>query len=345
MTVAMSISLKDSQFDMQPHIKHVVHAHAGETFLGMVTTPDNKWAAACSSLGQVYFTMNPALSSSAGSTFVFNPSGLSTEAATTCISFHPKQPNADTYMTLSASSSGVVRQSQVDGGSQDSHHRIHREVAIALEPNNEVLSCSYDVSGSVFVTGGSDCKLRLYDTETNSAISTIQKSIGSHGQDTAGHNSRIFSIRFRDEFTFFSAGWGGSMFLQDTRTRSPAQIYEGVHMSGDAIAIQGTQVIAGSDRGTAQLQSFDISSGKQVLSVTTPMNVFSCKSVPQSQLVWVAGSQPSGLSVIDMTTGCSPSCNSVELQSTEGALFGLGIFDNTSSFYTCGSRGTYLLSF
>lgn len=328
------------------------------TILTIGTTHDRRWSAACSSTGTVYFNgiledeekdneQHRSHPHRPHASFVFNPNGLSNQpVATTCIAFRREllssadgeeggeggSGGAGRHLALTTSADGTVRQSAVDasgsgrlgGGVKGVVTRKHKELSRSVETGNEVLAASYDTSGSIFVTGGSDARLRVYDAETTSVISTITKTIGSHGQDTVGHNGRIFSIHFLDSMCFLSAGWESSMLLHDTRVRRAVTVFDGVHMSGDGIAIlpsgggvgeSGSTsgiVAAASDRGKDQLQFFDLKTGKQTIpSVTTPMNLFSCVSAVGNNScasaaggkVWAVGSQPGGVVCVDAFTG------------------------------------------
>lgn len=344
----------------------VLRCHAlsdpSATILGVTATPDGQWAAACASSGHIYFNASMATkggssssASSEGTSFVFNLSGLSGAAAapTTAIAFNPKPPTglvaslpSEGYVALTTSSTGAVVQTLIDASSSSSSAsaapsssslvpRGHRELTRAFETNNEVLAAAYDKSGTAFVTGGSDGVLRLYDAESGAHISTLQKTIGSRGQDTVGHNGRIFSIRFIDSMCFISAGWGSTMLLHDTRVRRAVSAFEGVQMGGDAIALLGGGLVAAaSDRPTEQIQIFDIGSGREVCpSITTASNLFACAAVCDaaggggSAKLWAVGSQPSGLVVADVHVTAAGAASCAVTHSLQegfgGALFGV----------------------
>lgn len=87
----------------------------------------------------------------------------------------------------------------------------------------------------------------------------------SQGSTTAGHSNRIFSMKFHptDENVIISGGWDNTIQIWDLRVKHSVRGIYGPHIAGDALDIQGDEILTGSWRPDSPLELWDYASGKR----------------------------------------------------------------------------------
>jgi len=88
----------------------------------------------------------------------------------------------------------------------------------------------------------------------------------SHGDVTAGHASRVFSLKFNptQPDVIVSGGWDNTIQVWDTRMSYAVRSIFGPHICGDAVDIYGDILLSGSWRPDKQLQLWDFGSGRLI---------------------------------------------------------------------------------
>lgn len=83
---------------------------------------------------------------------------------------------------------------------------------------------------------------------------------------TAGHASRVFSLKFNptDTNILISGGWDNTIQIWDTRVSHAVRSIFGPHICGDAVDIYGNVVLSGSWRPDNALQLWDFGTGKLI---------------------------------------------------------------------------------
>ena len=61
-----------------------------------------------------------------------------------------------------------------------------------MDPNNNIMCLDYNSEGSMFVTGGKDFHVKVYDEDTKSVCVDFLPA----DWNQPGHSNRIFSVKF-----------------------------------------------------------------------------------------------------------------------------------------------------
>lgn len=169
-----------------------------------------------------------------------------------------------------------------DGSLQHFHASTQQRLHRIDEPGNEIYAVSgegpttlgqgrevdpvvqidFTTSGDLLASAGHDGKVRLYD-ETNKALISVMGS-GPFQNQTTGHASRVFSVRFMpySKNVLVSGGWDNTIQIWDVRTGRAERYVFGPHIAGDALDVTSTgRILTGSWRTEDQLQLWDLSSG------------------------------------------------------------------------------------
>ena len=121
------------------------------------------------------------------------------------------------------------------------------------EGKNSINSIDYSNDFKKFCTGGKDVKIRLYDDNMKTLISTIKP----YDDDDA--NGRIFCVKFHPENTntIFSGGWDKNINIFDTREGKLSNTIYGPKICGEGLDIKGFYILStGWEKGN-QVQIWD----------------------------------------------------------------------------------------
>ena len=113
----------------------------------------------------------------------------------------------------------------------------------------------YKPDGTAFVTGGSDCIVRVYDEQTRK----LKVALEGGGTGEPGHSNRVFSVKFDkdDENLLISGGWDRSVKVWDIRQPSPCRSFFDPYICGDSLDLHEGYILTGSWRSERQLQLWD----------------------------------------------------------------------------------------
>eukprot|EP00002_Diphylleia_rotans_P003680 TRINITY_DN12561_c0_g1_i5.p1 TRINITY_DN12561_c0_g1~~TRINITY_DN12561_c0_g1_i5.p1 ORF type:complete len:242 (-),score=34.29 TRINITY_DN12561_c0_g1_i5:90-815(-) len=121
------------------------------------------------------------------------------------------------------------------------------------EGENNLYALDYNPDATRFATGGKDYRIRVYDESTKQLCSTMT---GGHNESTVGHANRIFSLKYhpRGDNMILSGGWDDTLQIWDVRVGQAVRSIYGPHICGDAIDMEGNEILTGSWRLENQIQ-------------------------------------------------------------------------------------------
>lgn len=209
-----------------------------------------------------------------------------------------------------------------DGSVSFWHLGASKLVSSFREEGNGIETATYSPSGSTLATAGTDCRVRIYDTQHNNALhSTLYE--GPTAEQPNAHISRIQSITFADDNILLSGGWDRLVNIWDLRGKSrPIGTIAGPYLCGDGLTVRNNFVIcASSERTEEQLEMFDLRTLQRVAQKSfvsaeegiQPPSLFMARFSPTDNIVAVGGARYMGL--FDITQG-----KLVELSVTGNAL-------------------------
>eukprot|EP00002_Diphylleia_rotans_P003676 TRINITY_DN12561_c0_g1_i1.p1 TRINITY_DN12561_c0_g1~~TRINITY_DN12561_c0_g1_i1.p1 ORF type:complete len:289 (-),score=47.45 TRINITY_DN12561_c0_g1_i1:326-1192(-) len=131
------------------------------------------------------------------------------------------------------------------------------------EGENNLYALDYNPDATRFATGGKDYRIRVYDESTKQLCSTMT---GGHNESTVGHANRIFSLKYhpRGDNMILSGGWDDTLQIWDVRVGQAVRSIYGPHICGDAIDMEGNEILTGSWRLENQIQLWDYGTGKLI---------------------------------------------------------------------------------
>ena len=158
----------------------------------------------------------------------FKPSSL----PITCIKWNNKK-----FSTLLVSSS--------DGAISHWHSSSGKILHSIPETKNSINSCDFSSDYRKFCTGGKDVKIRLYDEEMKTLISTMKP------YDDDDSTGRIFSVKFNPENSnsIISGGWDKNINIFDTREGKLSNSIYGPKICGDGLDIKSFYILSTSWEG------------------------------------------------------------------------------------------------
>jgi WD40 repeat protein len=184
-------------------------------------------------------------------------------------------------------------------------HQIHSSTGKTLlkmhEKSNPIMCCDYSNDGFLFVTGGNDKKVRLYDDNTKTLISLLE----SKQYNLPEHSNRIFATKFHpmDSNVLVSGGWDNNILIYDIRTKAVQGSFYGPHICGDSMDIKGNTLLTASWEKKDQIQLFDLRMRKQMSVVQCYHNeqgdkngntnftyLYSCRFHPKQNVFAITGS-------------------------------------------------------
>lgn len=147
------------------------------------------------------------------------------------------------------------------------------KAALAGKLPHQLFACDYRPDAGAFATAGKDKAVRVYDASTLQ----LQALLSGGGSDsvTPGHSNRIFALAWHptDPHLLLSAGWDGTMQVQDVRLGHAVRGMFGAHVCGDALTwlpalpsvlggSEGSVFLTGSWRAGESVQAWDYGSGQ-----------------------------------------------------------------------------------
>eukprot|EP00331_Platyophrya_macrostoma_P006453 CAMPEP_0176415182 /NCGR_PEP_ID=MMETSP0127-20121128/5668_1 /TAXON_ID=938130 /ORGANISM="Platyophrya macrostoma, Strain WH" /LENGTH=340 /DNA_ID=CAMNT_0017795157 /DNA_START=100 /DNA_END=1122 /DNA_ORIENTATION=- len=210
------------------------------------------------------------------------------------------------YTLVSTSAAGVVF-----GWIWDGAGYAERVFRIA-EDRNDTATLDVSPDGKMFVTGGSDRHVRVYNFSEKALSTAMLKGVDENGHTRAAHNNRIFSTRFVSATAVISGGWESPVQVWDLRTgRSERQI-SGSQIGADSLEpiVGTTRFITASNRSTKQLQVFDYVTCREIeeesarlSSACGKIQLSGVRYCPATKSVWAICMKPHTVMQIDYTTG------------------------------------------
>ena len=177
------------------------------------------------------------------------------------------------------------------------------------EEKNPLMCVDYSPDGSLFATGGNDKVVRLYDDNTKTLITKLER----HRFDLPEHSNRIFAVKFskKDPNLLMSAGWDNTILLYDIRTKQVQNYLYGPHVCGDGLDLKDDLLLTVSWAKEDQIQLFDLRSNKKlgVFQMVLDENkenslenisyLYSCRFNPANTTFCVTGSNKNYLRLYD----------------------------------------------
>ena len=103
-----------------------------------------------------------------------------------------------------------------NGSLQHWHTTSGKLLSTIYDELNPLLCVDYKPDGTKFITGGTDCVIRVYDEEKRKdPLITLEGG----GTGEPGHSNRVFAVKFdkEDENLIISGGWDRSVKVWDIR--------------------------------------------------------------------------------------------------------------------------------
>lgn len=133
------------------------------------------------------------------------------------------------------------------------------------EDNNGIFCMDQSPDQRYLVTAGSDCSLRLYDSE-NMDEPTILATLDASEPE---HAERVFSVQFlkEDPNIILSGGWDNTIKIFDISQGGPIGHIFGPSLSGDSVDIFEDKMVTGSYRPEDSLQVWDWKKNEKVQTI------------------------------------------------------------------------------
>ncbi|KAM5152500.1 coronin-7-like [Mantella aurantiaca] len=215
----------------------------------------------------------------------------------TAITFHPNRPNAKGDLLLSTYAGGQVKL----------WHLSTQSCVRSLREDRQIMSATYNPSGSHFLTAGSGDEILVYDAENMMCVNICQASPSLSMMD--GHRSRVFALKFHpySEINFISGGWDNTVQFWDMRQMHSLRRLSGPHVCGDSLDIDPDteQILIGSWRKEESLQVWDSQTGQKISTIPDdyrgPSRIYCCRWVGGGHMI-AAGSDINMCRIIDRSS-------------------------------------------
>ncbi|KAJ3129416.1 hypothetical protein HK098_001517 [Nowakowskiella sp. JEL0407] len=215
-----------------------------------------------------------------------------------------------------------------DGKAIHWHCTTGQKLGTIEEEDNQINSVHYFRDGSLFATTGSDCCIRVYDSNTQKLATNLFTGIGDV---TAGHSNRIFSVKFhpKDPNFLISGGWDNTVQMWDTRTKHSMRSFYGPHICGDSLDFDdtGEKILTGGYSREDQIQIWSWSDTKLLDTIQ-----FSASEATQP----TPQSQPNQSHIQPPTHETKRTCMIYSAQFSHGSGSLSGIIGSAKSFVSQG---------
>lgn len=140
--------------------------------------------------------------------------------------------------------SKVLTASSADGFIYFWHVSSGKILYKITEAENQIFAIDYDRNSEYLAAAGKDHKIRLYDNETKTLLSTLERT----SEKYSGHSNRIFALKFHqiNGNLLLSGSWDNSIYGWDIRDNKAIHHIGGPNISGESIDVIGNNVLAGS---------------------------------------------------------------------------------------------------
>ncbi|XP_069100079.1 uncharacterized protein [Pleurodeles waltl] len=221
----------------------------------------------------------------------------------TSLRFYPQSSSSTGDLLLATYASGLVK----------FWHLSTQTCLQTISEDRQILTGTFNPSGTCFLTAGSSNDIHVYDTETKERINTCRPSQSLTIMN--GHRSRIFTITFHPQIEncFISGSWDNTVQFWDVNSQHSLRKIFGPHICGDALKFHPTtnQLLTGSWRKHQSLQIWDPDSGEVIQEIPDDFRghsrIYSCHWL-DSEHILAAGSEAHMCRVIDRTTLMSTGC-------------------------------------
>lgn len=213
------------------------------------------------------------------------------------IRFRPEPPDSTRKPTLLLTT--------CDGGMI--HWNLSRNKSINLTRlrNDQFYSSDFNMTGTKYLLGCNEGKIKLYDESTFTQISEFLTYIEGEGKGA----QRVFCVKWISENLFLSAGWDDKVTIWDNRSHNMVREMIGPHTCGESVDVRENIVAVGSYHIKEQLTLWDLGTGRNIH--TTNLNFDGKKCMPyclqfkpNSSLFAVGGAGADEIYVFDAST-CS----------------------------------------
>lgn len=262
--------------------------------------------------------------------------GSDIKSAVTSLAFRP-----------GGSSSSVARNVMLvtcsDGGVSHWHMGSMKELDSFYEEGNQVLTAAYSPTGLIFATAGKDHRIRVYDEEKRTLITTLKDGVEN---ETMAHSNRIQSIKFSsdDPNVLVSGGWDMTVQIWDVRQPIPVRSFYGPYLTGDGLDVHGEMILTGSSREKDQLQLWSLGSGKKIGQFEMPLNSKNGHQVDPTSLMtakfshsgrFIGAGGTNDFRVFDINTGGI--VGEVSDQGTDHCVFGCAFSSDDKKILVTGA--------
>eukprot|EP00759_Apiculatamorpha_spiralis_P016768 PhF_6_TR2296/c0_g1_i1/m.4020 len=149
------------------------------------------------------------------------------------------------------------------------HVTTQRMQSSVHEKDNMIYALDYNGDGTAFVTGGKDCRLRVYDEDRMQLMTTLSAGLT---EDIDAHTNRIQSIKWSldDPNIIISGGWDNTVQIWDLRQNKSVRSIYGPYLCGDGLDMLEGTILCGSTRNKDNMEFFDFGTCKKIGAVTWP---------------------------------------------------------------------------
>ncbi|XP_063359507.1 uncharacterized protein LOC134648857 [Cydia amplana] len=192
-----------------------------------------------------------------------------------------------------------------------------------IREKRQTLGLTYHPRFCKFVAYGDDCRINMYDEESQTQERAFYSS-GTRGV-LDGHSSRIFACAFhpKSNHELVSGGWDDTVMCWDDRVPYATRRFAGVHMCGEGLDFDkpGKQILTCSWQEKDSIQLWDYGSCKVIETIvpdTHQSKLYCGRVVPKTSLIVCGGSEINMLRVVDTKLKITECC----IRNNPGGIYG-----------------------